>query len=81
MNLDILIQDVKYTLRTLRNDPSFTFVAVLILALAIGANIAVFSVVNTLMLRPSSVSPTHMIWFGSRHPPDQVRNVVRYVFD
>jgi len=52
MNLDILLQDLKYTVRTLGRDPGFTSVAVLILALAIGANIAVFSVVNTLMLRP-----------------------------
>jgi predicted permease len=52
MNLDILLQDLKYTLRKLWRDPSFTVVAGLILALAIGANIAVFSVVNTLLLRP-----------------------------
>ena len=52
MDIDILMQDLKYTLRTLWRDPSFTVVAVLILALAIGANIAVFSVVNTLLLRP-----------------------------
>jgi predicted permease len=52
MHFDILMQDLKYTLRTLGRDPGFTVVAVLILALAIGANIAVFSVVNTLMLRP-----------------------------
>jgi predicted permease len=52
MTLDILIHDLKYTLRTLARDRGFTAVAVLILALGIGANIAVFSVVNTLLLRP-----------------------------
>jgi len=52
MKLDIFLQDLKYTLRTLSRDRGFTFVAVFILALAIGANIGVFSVVNTLLLRP-----------------------------
>ena len=47
-----LAHDVRYTLRTLRRDAGFTAVAIAILALAIGANIAVFSVVNTLLLRP-----------------------------
>jgi predicted permease len=52
MNLDILLQDLKYTLRTLGRDPGFALIAILILGLAIGANVAVFSVVNQLMLRP-----------------------------
>jgi predicted permease len=46
------LQDVRYTFRTLSRDPGFAAVSIFILALAIGANIAVFSVVNTLLLRP-----------------------------
>jgi predicted permease len=52
MKMEILWQDFKYTMRTLRRDPGFALVAVLILGLGIGANVAVFSVVNTLLLRP-----------------------------
>jgi predicted permease len=50
--LEILLQDLRYTLRTLRRDRAFVLVAVLILALGIGANIVVFSVVDTILLRP-----------------------------
>ena len=51
-DLNILKQDVVFSLRTLKKDAGFTVVASLILALAIGANVAVFSVVNTILLRP-----------------------------
>jgi predicted permease len=47
-----LFHDVGYTFRTLGRDPGFSAVSLLILALAIGANVAVFSVVNTLLLGP-----------------------------
>src|SRR5690349_23705653 len=47
-----LVWDVRYTFRKMRRDPGFAAIAIVILALAIGANIAVFSVVNTLLLRP-----------------------------
>ena len=70
MTLDIFKQDLKYTLRTLWHDPSFTIVAVSILALAIGANIAVFSVVNTLLLRPLPFpNAQELVWIAP--PPSK----------
>src|SRR5580700_8128842 len=50
--METLIQDLRYTVRILARAPGFTAVAVLTLALGIGANVAIFTLINGLILRP-----------------------------
>lgn len=50
--LDTIARDICYSFRLLRRNPTFTFVVLLTLAIGIGANTAVFSVVNSVLLRP-----------------------------
>ena len=64
---DQTIQDVRFSLRALRKAPGFSLVAVITLALGIGATVATFSVVNTVLLRPFAFShPEKLLWIYSQ---------------
>jgi hypothetical protein len=50
--IDTILQDLRYTFRTLRRDAAFTTFAILIVGLGVGASATIFSVVNAVLLRP-----------------------------
>jgi predicted permease len=74
--LDTLIRDVRYALRVLARSPGFTAVAVLTLALGMGANTAIFSVVEALLVRPLPFpEPDRLMAVWETQPGDRTRPV------
>jgi hypothetical protein len=73
--IDALVQDARFSFRTLRRSPGFFLVAVLTLALGIGATVAAFSVVNVVLLRPFGYSePDRLLWIYSQRPDNPRTN-------
>ena len=70
---DSFFRDLRFAVRSLRRSPIFAFTAALVLGLGIGANTTVFTIVNSLMLRPLPFDRADDIVVGFQHEADARR--------
>jgi len=74
--MQYMIQDFRYALRQLRKSPSFAVAAIFTLALGIGANLAVFSVMNAILFNPSGIPhPERVAAVRSKHAMAELKNI------
>ena len=75
--LETLIRETRFAFRSLRRVPAFTFLAILTLALAIGANSAIFSAVNALLFNPAGITePSRVVVLRARYEKLHLGNLV-----
>ena len=80
--LESLWLDLRYSMRTLRRTPGFTSIAVIVMALGIGANVALFTVVRSVLLKPLPFEdPDRLLMINESHTGDAPNSVAGNMFD